>query len=185
MRNNDETWSRCLAQRRTHIRPISDTAEIVCYGMMPPLCFKHAHCKPGRFMQWSGNLSIIRAICHGNMTGPFWSNLFLRACLTFLVTVTSLPCVFCLLLKDCWRIVEGLMFQMFQQLAETGLSGSCCRITLLTLATATFVAVYGVLCVLIQACPTPKRLGRCWFCFKRTGIGKLLESSVVSAQPHL
>ena len=178
MRNNDETWSRCLAQRRTHIGPISDTAEIVCYGMMPPLCFKHAHCKPGRFMQWSGNLSIIRAIRHGNMTGhfdailswgpawPFWSlSLHYRVCSAW-----------------CWRIAEGLMFQ---QLVETGLSGSCCHITLLTLATATFVAVYGVLCVLIQACPTPKRLGRCWFCFKRTGIGKLLESSVVSAQPHL
>ena len=53
------------------------------------------------------------------------------------------------------------------------LSGSCCHITLWPLATATFVAVYGVLCVLIQACPIPKRLGRCWFCFKRTGIGKL------------
>ena len=172
MRNNDETWSRCLAQRRTHIRPISDTAEIVCYGMTPPLCFKHLSCKPGRFMQWSGNLRIDPGNPQWEDDWPLWSILFLTACLTFLVTVTSLPFVFCLLLKDCWRIVEGLIFQMFQQLTETGLSGSCCHITLWPLATATFVAVYGVLCVLIQACPTPKRLGRCWFCFKRTGIGK-------------
>ena len=41
MRRNDETWSRCLVQRRTHIRPISDTAETDYYGMTPPLCFKY------------------------------------------------------------------------------------------------------------------------------------------------
>ena len=148
----------------TDIRPISDTAEIRCYGLTPPLCFKHSNCKPGRFMQ-RGNLSIIRAISHGKMTDPFeilWSILFLTACLTFLVTVTSLQCVFCVVLKDCWRAdvstanEDWLVGQLLPYHVTSSRSYLCC----------------SVRCSIIQALPTPRRLGSFWFCFKRTGIGK-------------
>ena len=165
MRNNDEPWSRCLAQLRTHIRPISDTAETVCYQLtLPPLWFKHSNCKPGRFMHWSGNLSIIRAIRHGNMTGPFEAIFSWRPAWPF----WSLSLHYNVCSAWCWRIADVLMFQ---RLTETDLLGSCCHI-MLPLAAATCVAVYGVLCVLIQALPTPRRLGSFWFCFKRTGIEK-------------
>ena len=74
MRRNDETWSERLVQRRTHIGPYAILMKSIARNGRLHFAlniFKHLSCKPGRFIQRSGNLRMIRAICHGKMTGPF------------------------------------------------------------------------------------------------------------------
>ena len=161
MRRNDETWSERLVQRLTHIWPI-------CNILMKSIAinwrlhcasniFKHLSCKPGRFIQRSGNLRMIRAICHGKMTGPFEASFSWRPAWPF------------------WSLsLHYNVCSAFQQLTETDLLGSCCHV-MLPLATATFVPAYGALCVLVQARPTPMRLGRFRFRFTSTSDRKAFE----------
>ena len=129
----------------------------------------HLTCKPGRFRQWSGNLSMIQTIRSGKMTGPFEAFFSPRPAWPF----WSLSLHYNVCSAWCWKIAEGLMFQMFWHLTQTDLSGSCCHF-MLPLATATFVAMYGVLYVFSSK---PLQHPGVWEASDFASRGQVLESS--------
>ena len=105
---------------------------------------------------------------------PLWSTLFLTACLTFLVTVTSLQCVFCVVLKDCWRAdvstanEDWLVGQLLPYHVTSSRSYLCCsvRCSICSHPSPSHTQAFGKLLILLQE-------DRYW---------KVV--SVVSAQPH-
>ena len=89
---------------------------------------------------------------------PLWSNLFLTACLTFLVTVSSLQCVFCLVLKDCWRADvstangDWLVGQLLPYHVTSSRSYLCCsvRCSICSHPSPSHTQAFGKLLILLQ-----------------------------------
>ena len=120
--------------------------------------------------------------CDGKMAGTF------EACFPFgpAISLWSLSFHYHVTMCVPSGLERLLKVWRFNNKRQSDLSGSFCRV-MFPLATATFVAVSSVLCVLIQPSDIFRHPG-VWQAAafsSRSSRGQVLESSVVSAEPHL